>query len=194
MSEQKGFWNNATVSAIASGIFLSILTAVAHFAGITVASAIAWLKRVAAFWSAEVTLSRWAFWSWVLVTALASLFIALQIYFNLQEPDAPVRADKKPVSFADYKTDVFFSLRWRWTVYSGGSVGKMSVYCPKCDYELSAANVERGQSWGEHICRCEHCNYYCPIGNSTLYELSKKAEKAAERKIRTGEWKKTAEA
>ena len=107
MSEQKGFWNNAIFTTVVSGTILSALTALAHFAGITVSSAFEWLKRVVAFWSANVTLSRWAFWSWVIVTALAAAFITLQIYFNLQEPDAPARAAKKPVSFSDYRTDIF---------------------------------------------------------------------------------------
>ena len=192
MSEQKGFWNNATVGGIASGIVLLVVPAIAHFAGVTVASAVAWLKRVAAFWAADVTLSRWAFWAWVIASVLAAIFIAAQIYFNLHEQDAPVRPDKKPASFSDYRTDVFSGLRWRWTVYSSGNVGKLSMYCPKCDYELSATSFERGQHWGEHICRCEHCSYHCRI-DSALHELAEKAKKAAERKIRTGEWKKATE-
>ncbi|HEY3596096.1 MAG TPA: hypothetical protein VGL08_01070 [Paraburkholderia sp.] len=191
MSEKSGFWNNAIVTGIVVGLSVPALLGVAHYAGVTVASAVLWLTAVGKFWAADVTLNRWVFWLSVLLTVLFGLFIALQIYYNTSKPaGAPVSATDKPTTFAGYKTDVFFGFRWRWTVYLGGSVDKVSMYCPNCDWELSSSNFERGHHYGVFVCRCEHCNYAHGVDVASSFELSQKVVKAAERKIRTGEWEK----
>lgn len=53
---------------------------------------------------------RWAYWLWMLITVLLGLLALLRIYFTWNNSDGPVKLDKKPASFADYKTDVFFWL------------------------------------------------------------------------------------
>lgn len=189
MSESKGFWNNATVVAVVAGIGVPAILGVAHYIGLTIPSVFAWLHAVGVFWVADVTLSRWAYWLWLAFTAIITLLVVLQIRYIWSQSGEAVKPATKPTSVAAYRTDIFFGFRWRWAVYASGRVGNVTMYCPKCDYELSAKDFERTHAYGRFLCRCEHCPFAHQIDAAEPREMHDKVEKAAERKIRTGEWR-----
>jgi hypothetical protein len=190
MSESKGFWNNATVATVLGGILLAMALGVANYLDLSAPVAFGWLRKVGAFLRADVTLSRWAYWLWAGLTVVMAILIVLQVRLAVMEQaDIPAKPTNKPTSYADYRTDLFFGFRWRWTVYAGGTVGKVRMFCPKCDYELSTNDFEQTRTYREYLCRCAHCNFAHSITASGPREMSDRIEKAAERKIRTGEWR-----
>ncbi|WP_227244008.1 hypothetical protein [Paraburkholderia caribensis] len=193
MGEQKGFWNNATVAGIASAIALSVIGAFAAYFGITAEKAVDTLARMWRFWIAEVALPRWVFWSWAAISTLLFVFVVLRIYVvSTEQPEEPSakRTPPKPEtsSHRTYTTDVLFEWRWRWKSTTTGEVYSISMYCPKCDQQMVASDIRR-QGYDRYTGICNHCSYYAAVDGESPLNMHDKVKRAAERKIRTGEWR-----
>jgi hypothetical protein len=194
MSEDRGVLRHPLIVAIIGSLAVSGILAVLHYAGVTVKNAVAWSARVLAFWGADVTVSRWGFWLWVVFTIGLVLIVALRLYFFLTEESSeaqPAQPQKRNATqpHQAYVTDVFFEFRWRWKTAASGQVWDMSMYCPKCDQQLLSSDFERYR-YDAHLCRCSHCNYVKDVSGSSPLDMHDKIKLAAERKIRTGEWEK----
>lgn len=145
MGDSKGFWNNQTVAGVVTALALPVAAAIAAHFGVTFDDAFQWVSRVWKFWTADVELQRWVFWWWAVATTFLTLFLALRIWFSLTEKPEPPQPKKRPVSllsFQSYCTDVFFEFRWRWKVTTSGDVWGITMYCPKCDQQLVAADFD----------------------------------------------------
>lgn len=191
MSEKSGFWNNAIVTSVIAGVGVPALLAVAHYAGVTVESVLQWLRTVGKFWAADVTLARWLFWVWLIVTAATLLLLALRLYFFLTEKPEPVQQPKRKTGppHQAYVTDLFFKFRWRWKTAVSGEVWDISMFCPECDQQLLRSDFE-AYRYDAHRCKCSHCGYLADVDGDSPLDMHDKVKLAAERKIRTGEWEK----
>lgn len=89
---------------------------------------------------------------------------------------------------SDYLTDVIMGLRWRWTVLPNGRVGNPRMFCHECDYELQTFDSQRPMRM---FCKCGNCGRAAEIPAASATEVFRKVTLEAERRIRTGDWKKS---
>ncbi|MFM0261878.1 hypothetical protein [Paraburkholderia sediminicola] len=193
MSEEKGFLRHPIVVAVIAGLTVPAGLAVASYEGVTVENTIAWLARVAKFWHADVTLSRWSFWLWAVFTIGLALIVALRLYFFLAEESEAQPAQPSKRTSAQphqaYVTDLLFNWRWRWKTSAAGEIWDIGMYCPKCDQQLVPSDFG-SRRYDEHYCVCSHCAYRAETDGDSPAAMYHKVKLAAERKIRTGEWEK----
>lgn len=191
MSEEKGFWRHPIVGVVVGGLGVPAAIAIAHYEGVTVENTMAWLTRVAKFWSADVTVSRWAFWLWIVFTLILVLMIVLRLYFFLtEEAEAQSGQPSKRTStlpYQTYFTDVLFNWRWRWKTTTAGEIWNIGMFCPKCDQQVLSPDFG-SRRYGEYYCVCSHCAYSAETSGDSPVAMHHKVKLAAERKIRTGEW------
>lgn len=158
------------------------LVALATYLGLTPPSFVAWLNAVARFWATDVTLPRWWFWVWAALSVTTVTLFALRILYAF--------AVSGP-AWATYRSDVLFGLRWRWTFSANGEVQHLpQMFCPNCDHQFRDADFRyatptaSGPVWSLN---CETCGYEVTVPNSV--ELYRRVKAEAERRIRTGDWK-----
>jgi hypothetical protein len=178
MSQEKGLLRHPLFVAIASSLTVAAIIAVVGYLGVTVAMVAGWLSEVARFWETKVVLSRWAYWLWLVFTAALSALLALRVYLDTRPQYlTPQQA---------YQGDVLFGLKWRWKVTASNEVWGEQMYCPKCDRQFHWPEFNHADQSGFKIA-CKTCGYSTSVPHLQLLHGEVKQE--AERKIRTGEWK-----
>ena len=186
MSEQKGITNNATFAALMPALAVPVLGAIVAYENVTVAGVAAWVRS-------DVRISRWAFWLWITWTVFATAFFVMRKFFapKPQARSVLITSEKRAAPYAAYTSDEFYGLRWRWTVSSNGGFFAMKMFCPKCDFEVTAEEFEANFAGEQgHMCQCDHCKYITILEGVSISNLMDRAAKSAEMKIRNGEWKK----
>ncbi|USU21333.1 hypothetical protein [Paraburkholderia fungorum] len=181
MSQEKGLLRHPLFVTIASSLTLAAIAAVATYLGLTVAMVVGWLSEVAQFWGAKVTLARWAYWLWFVFTAALIAIVALRIYLDTRPQYlTPQQA---------YQGDVLFDLKWRWKVTSNGQVWSEEMYCPQCDRQFYWPEFNHAEH-NKFKTTCKTCGYSATVPDIQI--LCREVKEEAERRIRTGEWKRTA--
>lgn len=189
MSESKGLLQHPLFVAIFGGIASTGILAYLAYEKITVPVVFGWLSNAWAFANAETPIRRGIFWAWVVAT-IALVVLVVHTFVVLTEKLEQVATQKpKPASpsFQSYVTDVFFRFRWRWKVAADKQVWSISMYCPKCDLQLTDSDIEE-RRFREYYCTCSHCQYWAQTDAGTVEELTRPVKLGAERKLRTGEW------
>jgi hypothetical protein len=134
------------------------------------------------FFAADVTLPRWGFWLWLCVSIGGAVLASVRIY----AANAPSFRWVQP--FQQYQTDELFGFRWRFYTTASGEVHSLKMFCPACDYQMSESDFDPSFNGG-YNCACEACGHTQHVQMGDYHDLEGKAEKEAERRVRTGDWK-----
>lgn len=167
------------IETVMGAVAVAIVFAVGSYLGVTVAGAVAWSKSVGHFFGAEVTVPRWGFWLWAVISAAVVVGFLLRI---------PLARQASPYEL--YRGDDMFGLRWEWDFAQGGKVYNPRMFCIKCFHQFHdsdfkyATPTASGPVW---TLACENCGNFVTVPSSP--ELYRKVKSDAERKIRAGQWK-----
>ena len=180
-------WLYTVSAAVVAGIVLDVITG---------ADVLAWLWGVTLA-ALGLALPLWAVFLSFIVCFLLAAFVGSVAARTMREVKKPEPLWKK------YTKDKIFGVQWRWSVHGLGEIGSPSLYCPKCDMQLSIL------SWN-----CTNCDFqdhpskhFTAVPNSipvktsdplTLAQrerdrlrkhITGRVKNEVERRMRTGEYK-----
>lgn len=141
-----------------------------------------WLSVAGDFLGTPIQVPRWA----VLLMALLALPAVVAFLAILWTKTRPPSATQPP-GWTSYRSDLFLGLRWRWT-YNDGQMSEPLSFCPICDYQIHA---QRGFDYGSYSVtefHCDSCAKTIASFKESYSELSSKAARLAQMKIRNGSW------
>ncbi len=167
------------VKGVSVAVAIAIVFGIAKYVGITVAATATWGKSAGQFLGAAVTLPRWVFWLWAMLSGAAVVGFLLRSLLARQSSP-----------YEDYLGDDLFGLRWEWSFSQGGTIYNPRMFCIKCFHQFQdsdfkyATPTASGPVW---ILACENCGHKVTVPSS--FELYRKVKAEGERKIRTGQWK-----
>lgn len=159
-----------TVAAIIAAVYFYVPS----FAPVADALRAAW--RVM---TANVSLPRWAFWLWLAVSLFGLAVILLRTWFTI--------LGRTP---RDYTSDLMFGFRWRWHLDPHGRVFNPRPYCPVCDQELFSEHIDIDFDSLNGRGVCDRCRFSHNIDVRSYSDMFPKVMREAERRIRTGDWRK----
>ena len=87
-----------------------------------------------------------------------------------------------------YTMDEFFDIRWRWRYGRDDGVYEVHSFCPRCDYQVYAANASAYRAVARIAYQCDDCSR--PLGefDMSLQEMEDRVVRAIQKKLRTGSW------
>lgn len=134
-----------------------------------------------AFLGTGVSLPRWVFVCWLLVSVVAVIGVVVAWLASLNEP-----------TFHDYTADRILGIDWEWR-YLGNRIDDDSLrpFCPKCRYQLKWIDASTYHGTDYRL-SCDHCGW------QTLMAMHQNAliERVVgeiDLKLRTGEYAKAKE-
>ena len=166
---------------IATAIIGAVSIAVAFFSGWWPAI-LKGISTAAGFLGTSTAFPHWA----IIVMALLSLTAPI-VLGALLWARARRNTTSSPPDWIAYNSDLFLGLRWRWT-YTGTQISTLLSYCPDCDYQL---HPQRGKDYGSYSItefHCDNCSKTVASFKESYSELTGKAERLAQMKIRNGLW------
>lgn len=89
-----------------------------------------------------------------------------------------------PASWADYTTDSFLGLRWRWRYLDGGLPHEFHTFCPICDYQVVAERAGAYQAVPRIAFHCDVCGRDVAVFGEPLEVLESKVGRLIQQKIR----------
>lgn len=96
-------------------------------------------------------------------------------------------------TWADYTSDKFFGLRWRWR-YVAGSIDRLNTFCPHCDYQVFPHNASGFAAVYRIGFKCDSCHRSLGEFEEGVGSLESKVERFIQQKIRNGTWQPSSEA
>ncbi len=100
-----------------------------------------------------------------------------------------IRSPKKPM-LHDYREDTIFGILWRWDQIPPTMPNGLSAFCPACGTRL-VCNPFYQHTKSDSTFFCETCNRDIAKLDGDLNNVLSAVWRQVERKINTGEWKKT---
>lgn len=166
--------SGVAATLIAAAIIAAVSFYVPSFAPVSAALRSAWR-----FMIVDVSIPRWAFWVWLAVSVFGLAAALLRTWFAI--------VGRTP---RDYTSDLIFGFRWRWQIEPHGSVFRPRPYCPVCDQELFSENIDIDFDSVKPRGVCDRCGFSHIIDVTSYSDMFPKVMREAERRIRTGEWRK----
>lgn len=124
-------------------------------------------------------------WSLILVVVVSAV-LPIAILFLLSRRQSEQLAPSDP--HQDYRDDIVFDFRWRWSFGYDQRAFDITMYCPRCDYELKPRMFE-----GSHAEKgCYRCSYKPSRALGYVEDedhLTHAVALEVERRARSEEWK-----
>lgn len=175
----KHIWKDPVwASVISTGIAAGLGSLSAYFLGYWPAIQ----DSLLAAWNFLLTKSAISNWIIVLMsipTVLIGLFVIAVIWSHWFGPN-----EGEP-NWQTYTMDNFFDLRWRWN-YAGGSIERLTTFCPHCDYQVFPINVSAYNAVDRIEFKCDSCHSHLGTFDESVWDLKSKVERFIQQKIRTG--------
>jgi len=149
-------------------------------------------------WWSEITRASARMWSWLtsysqaptwlllllsVVSASVFLFLILLVFMGLRKV-----TDIDPEDWHNYRSDVFFSLRWRWHFESSGQIRELVCFCPECDFQVYPHDAGGYYPGGRVSFHCDSCGRDLGTVDQSFDSLKDKVTRFIQQKIRTGSW------
>ncbi|GJH28168.1 hypothetical protein [Caballeronia novacaledonica] len=170
------------VSTVVATLTASAIGAAVSFYVPTFAPVADAIRTAVRFLALDVTLPRWFFWLWALLSIAAVGLISARAYFAAND-----HAIGEP--FQAYQTDEIFGARWRFYTTAAGSVHSLRMFCPVCDHELEDDDLEISIEDTEYSFQCPRCKKVGHVSVGFFQDLDETVRKEAERRVRSGVWK-----
>lgn len=181
MSSEKTYLKEiiaGTVATVLGGIILALFPATRSFFANLFKIIGNFLSNLWKFLFSEISLS------WMIIFVLVILALPTILKF-IRALTPKTETDKQP-KVDDYKEDIFFGIIWRW------SSGDIVAYCPTCQTRL-VYHMELSFPENRTTLFCETCNKGLNQFDGDKHSILGKVWRQRERKINTGEWKRTVE-
>jgi hypothetical protein len=132
------------------------------------------------FLTQDVPTPRWFFWLLVIGVAVGiSTWGAVLL---------SIKKDRPMVDPTSYKKDVFFGIRWRWTLNRNMQPFNLAMFCPVCDCQLDVKGDQSYFSIPHIVCECFNCKKTAVSFDESIDDLESRVERLVQMKLRDGSW------
>lgn len=97
------------------------------------------------------------------------------------------RRSPAQATWAEYTSDKFYGLRWRWR-YVSGSIDSLNTFCPHCDYQVFPHNASGFRDIDRIGFKCDSCHRSLGEFDESVRSLESKVERFIQQKVRNETW------
>jgi hypothetical protein len=94
----------------------------------------------------------------------------------------------KGQSWTNYRTDIYFNLRWRWSYSETGQIYGVHTFCPHCDFQVYEKNVSPYRVPDHIAFQCESCGRSLGDFEESISSLENKVKRFIQQRLRNGTW------
>jgi len=178
----KRVWTDPVWSKVIAGVILAVGAAVGTYLLDWWPSIGNGLKKGYEFAGLSTAVRNWLLGVLILLALPAVLLAGVAIWMRVF-PSQDGGSD-----WRFYTSDTFFGLRWRWRYLSDGGIHDVCTFCPRCDYQVYAANVSPYQVVDRIGFRCDSCGGQLAEFDESVRSLEDKVTRFIQQKLRNGTW------
>lgn len=127
-------------------------------------------------------------YNWLIIILIIP-FIILLIAF-ISHIINTAKGKGKFLSFRDYTSDNFDTLKWIWKYGSEGYIFDVVSLCPRCDYQIMPRFASAYRAAPRYEFKCDECGYNGGVFDGDYEEYEQKIKLKIQKNLRTEEWKK----